>query len=655
MKKLKTRTTILTIFLFFIVIFSWSQSTKIDSLKTIVNAAIKNPHPTKSDIKVAITVTDYYSKLSIDTAKYYGIAAYNIAKTLGHETGVAISLNSIGMLYQICGYYDSAVPYLDSSRAMFERMGDQTGLIFVRNNLALAMIRKGNYADGLKYYQENLSYAKSNNELENMVLAYNNMGIAYFDWGKHKQALKYYHHALKVLEDLKEEERTGPVYNNIGEAYFDMGEIDKAFVYFNKAQVINKKYGKKRSILISMVNIGKIFYTNKKYDKAYAKYIEALKISESIPDLEHIALINIRLGILFNSLNDYKKAKPYLQKGLKTSLANGKSKTILEAYKAYIDYYRGIKDAEKIYEYGNLFISLNDSLFNETSLSKISELETKYKTAEKEKEIVVLKSEQQVQEMEIQQQKNFKYGLVVLMIILLLTSLLLFNRYKLKKEKEKSEIEKAKIKIEQRLLHSQMNPHFIFNSLNSINSFIGENNTKEAQAYLIKFAKLMRLILENSRKVMVALEDEVHALKLNMELERLRFDDLFDFKIEIDPKIDPEYIYLPPMLIQPFIENAIMHGIKGKEGKGLVTLNIKAESDFLICIVEDNGVGREKTFKIGNKADHVSLGTQVTLERLEILRQEVTPKAGMEIIDLKDKNGIGTGTRVVLQIPYEED
>jgi len=655
-KTLRTKATILILSFLFSVITSWSQATKIDSLKAIVRKAIVKSEPNKADIKAAIFLSDYYSKYSIDSAKHYGFAAYNIAKIVGNQTGIAVSLNSIGMLYQICGYYDSAVPYLDSSRAMFANIGDQTGLVFVRNNLALAMVRKGNYAEGLKYYQENLDYAKSNNELENMVLAYNNMGIAYFDWEKYRQALKYYHLALHVLDDLKEEERTGPVYNNIGEAYFDMGEMDKAYIYFSKAQVINQKYGKKRSILISMINIGKIHFTNKEYDKAYANFREALVISESIPDLEHIALINIRIGILFNTLNKYTEAKPYLTKGLSVALANGKSKTVLEAYRAFIEYSRGVKDAEKVYEYGRLYINLNDSLFNESSLNKISELETKYKTAEKENEIVILKSDQQLKELEIQLQKNLKYSLLVLILILLLTSLLLFNRYKLKKEKENSEIEKARIKIEQRLLHSQMNPHFIFNSLNSINSFIGENNAKEAQAYLIKFAKLMRLILENSRKVMVALEDEIHALKLNMELEKLRFNDSFDFKIVIDPNIDPEYIYLPPMLIQPFIENAIMHGIKGKDDKGLVTLTIKAEKEFLNCVVEDNGVGRKKTIKIANsKKDHVSLGTQVTIERLEILRQEITPKAGMQIIDLIDENDHGIGTQVILHIPYEED
>lgn len=632
-----------------------AQKSYIDSLAIVVKNALANPNPNKSDIKAAIILVDYYSKVSFDTAKYYGFAAYDLSMIVRNDTGIAVSLNSIGMLYQICGYFDSAFPYLDSSRAMFSSMGDSTGLIFVRNNMAVAMMRKGNYAKALEYYQENLTIAKSRNELENMILSYNNIGITYFDWKKYKNALENYHLALDVLEELGEEDRTGPVYNNIGEAYFDMGEPDTALIYFNKALTINLKYGKKRSILISMSNIGNINLANKNYENALSTYKEALKISESIPDNVNTAIINIKLGKAYNSIGEYKKANLFLLKGLNMSLDNEMFNSVLDAYEGLIDYARGIKDAQGVYDYSNLYISLKDSLFNESSLNKISELETKFKTVEKEKEIVVLKSEQQMQEIEIRLQKSLKYSIVILLLILILTSLLLFNRYKLKKEKEKSEIEKARIQIEQRLLHSQMNPHFIFNSLNSINSFISENNTKEAQTYLSKFAKLMRLILENSRKTTVALYDEIQTLQINLELEQLRFDGRFKFIIDIDKNIDPEDIYIPPLLIQPFIENAIKHGIKGKISKGLITLKIIADGNILKCIVEDNGVGRDITMKNKKSTEHASLGTQVTMERLEILRQQKNQQVGVEIIDLLDKNGIGIGTKIILNIPFEKD
>ena len=631
-------------------------SLTVDSLVKIVESAQQNTNPTKGDIKAAIVLADYYSKVSMDTAKYYGLVAYDLSERIGSKVGIAMSLNTIGMAYQICGYFDSAVPYHDSSMAIFVSVGDTTGLVFVRNNMAVALMRRGNYSEALKYYQENLLIAENRNEPENMILAYNNMGITYFDWNKYEQALENYHMALEVLNNLGEEERTGPVFNNIGEAYFGIGKMDTALLYFNKARIVNQKFGKKRSISISMTNIGNIYFDNNDYENALNNYSRALNISESIPDEVHTALINIKIGILYNALGEYKKAYGFLEKGLAMSLDQELFNSVLEAYIGLIEYARGIKDAQQVYNYGNLYINLKDSLFNDNSLNKISELETKFKTVEKEKEIVILKSDQQVKEMEIQLQKNLKYSLVVLMMVLLLTAILLFNRYKFKKEKEKSEVEKARMRIEQRLLHSQMNPHFIFNSLNSINSFIGENNTQEAQLYLSKFARLMRLILENSRKNMVALEDEINALKLNLELEQLRFDGRFDFEIKIDTDIDPEDLYLPPMLIQPSIENAIKHGIKGKEGKGLITLTIKPENNLLTCIIEDNGVGRKETMRKSNKQDaHVSLGTQVTIERLEMLRQEKSSEAGMEIIDLKDERGIGIGTRVVLKIPFEED
>jgi len=632
------------------------QQKIIDSLKLVVKEAFTKSNPDKSDIKAAIILSDHFSKVSLDTAKFYGFAAYDLSKIVGNDTGVAVSLNSIGMMYQICGYFDSAFPYLDSARAMFVTMGDSTGLVFVRNNLAVAMMRRGNYAEALRYYQENLIIAKNRNELENMILSYNNMGITYYDWKKYEQALENYHLALDVLKEMGEEERTGPVYNNIGEAYFDMGEHDTALYHFKEALKVNQKYGKNRSILISMTNIGNIQLSNQNYDNALDVYKEALAISKSIPDNVHTAIINIKLGDAYNAMGQYATAKNHLMVGLNMSLENELINSVLEAYKGLSVNARGLNNAKDVYDYGNLYINLKDSLFNLTSLNKISELETKYKTVEKEKEIVVLKSEQQVKDLEIQLQKNLKYTLGIILLVLIFAAVLLFNRYKLKKEKEKSEIEKARIRIEQKLLHSQMNPHFIFNSLNSINSFIGENNTTEAQVYLTKFARLMRLILENSRKVTVALIDEIQALKLNLELEQLRFDDRFEFKIDVDPGIDPEDIYIPPMLIQPFIENAIKHGIKGREDKGLITLTIIAKDELLICTVEDNGVGREITMK--DKKDleaHTSLGTQVTMERLEIIRQEKTNRAGVVITDLKDEKDIGIGTKVVLTIPYEQD
>jgi LytS/YehU family sensor histidine kinase len=201
-----------------------------------------------------------------------------------------------------------------------------------------------------------------------------------------------------------------------------------------------------------------------------------------------------------------------------------------------------------------------------------------------------------------------------------------------------------------------MNPHFIFNSLNSINSFISDSDPDSAQSFLSKFARLMRYILENSRKTMVPLEDEVNTLKLNMELEQLRFDNRFDFKINVEGPIDEEYTFVPPMLVQPFIENAILHGLAGKDKGGMIKVDFRVKGKIMHCTIEDNGIGRKKAGEIKKtigKGKHRSLGMQVTKERLDILSEKYGVNASFKIIDLHDSLGNSTGTRAIVKIPFE--
>ncbi len=136
-----------------------------------------------------------------------------------------------------------------------------------------------------------------------------------------------------------------------------------------------------------------------------------------------------------------------------------------------------------------------------------------------------------------------------------------------------------------------MNPHFIFNSMNSIQSYISGNDSFTAMTYLSKFAQLMRFILENSRKSMVSLEDEISTLTLYMELEKIRFKDKFEFDLKVDPKIIKDSVFVPPMLIQPFVENAIKHGFKNIESKGLLTVDFQLEIGSMKCTITDDGIG----------------------------------------------------------------
>lgn len=225
-----------------------------------------------------------------------------------------------------------------------------------------------------------------------------------------------------------------------------------------------------------------------------------------------------------------------------------------------------------------------------------------------------------------------------------------------KKEKLKSQYEKKLANVEMSALLAQMNPHFLFNSLNSIDSYIIKNESKKASEYLNNFARLMRLILQNSRSNYISLKEEIETLDLYLQMESLRFNNRFYYSIDIEENLDPASILIPPMLIQPYVENAVWHGLMHKNGNepGKVAIRLKKIDNNLICVVEDNGIGRVKASEIraqkpGNKKK--SMGMQITRDRMEMINKLYNTSTSLQITDLSDENGRPCGTRVELIIP----
>ena len=217
----------------------------------------------------------------------------------------------------------------------------------------------------------------------------------------------------------------------------------------------------------------------------------------------------------------------------------------------------------------------------------------------------------------------------------------------------KAEFEKKVADLEMRALRAQMNPHFIFNCLNSIDAYIIKNDTRKASEYLNNFSRLVRLILQHSRSAYVNLKDELEALELYLKLEQMRFRNSFEYEILLKNHLTPENYEIPPMLIQPFVENAIWHGLNYKENAGRVTIEIHVEGDLLVCIIEDNGIGREASAAIraSKKVKRKSMGMGITTERIELINNMYQTNNEVEIQDLYDESGNANGTRVVLQIP----
>lgn len=202
-------------------------------------------------------------------------------------------------------------------------------------------------------------------------------------------------------------------------------------------------------------------------------------------------------------------------------------------------------------------------------------------------------------------------------------------------------------------LRAQMNPHFIFNSLNSIENYIIQNETVKASEYLNGFSRLMRLILQNSRSHLVNLKDEIEALKLYMEMESLRFNNEVEYEVNIDQALDPDDIDIPPMLIQPYVENGIWHGLRHKGGPGKITLSFAKDNGYLKCTIEDNGVGRSKAASMETpNPRRKSMAMNITNERLQTINKIYETDASVHIEDLVDEKGEAAGTRVELSISY---
>ncbi len=369
------------------------------------------------------------------------------------------------------------------------------------------------------------------------------------------------------------------------------------------------------------------------------------------------------MGRSYLKLNNPQQATLFLHEGLVLAEEVRSKDLLSDLYKDLSELSVVRNDFEKAYHFNESSHQMKDSIFNEATAKQLNELQTKYETEKKEKQIALLAQEKELQTKETQRQATLKQASFGgLFAVLLIAGLLIYTlRQRIKTQKmlmaKNEEVKSARFRqqlseLEMKALRAQMNPHFIFNCINSINRMVLSGEGGDASRYLTKFAKLIRLMLENSETPTVSLEDELLMLEAYLQLESLRFKEKIRYDIVVDEAIDRETTYLPAMVLQPFIENAIWHGLMPKEGDGLIKITIQEDNDVLKCIIEDNGVGREQALELseGQVTKKKSMGLQITEERLKLLSKERL-KELICITDLKDSMNHALGTRVDVLIP----
>jgi tetratricopeptide (TPR) repeat protein len=553
-----------------------------------------------------------------------------------------------------------------------------------------------------QYAKETEIVAKELGFDKGIALANVNYAILETGEGNFKNSADYYMKAIAISERIKYTRGLSISYNNIGENFLKLKQHDKAIEYTLKARDLNHSINDNRGEAINYEQIGNIHYEKKNYETAisnwklgfdlartaddpnlislyyinFGKYyivtnniknaISSLSIADSIAKSRSELLTQIQCSKAFSAsydkLDQHNKAIQYLNEGLRLSRELKNKTEECDLYNLISLQYEKMKMPDSSIFFLRKHKEISDVILNDKNFAHLAFIQTQYETKLIDQENAELRSIQKKQTKKLSEKNLLLIASAIALVLALVSVLLIYNSFRHKKrnllleEQQKlSEYNQQLAEMEVKSLRSQMNPHFLFNSLNSIRNFIIKNESQLASDYLANFASLMRKILDAAQQSNVSLEEEIEMLKLYVGLEQMRFSNKFAYNIQVDESLDFANINIPTMVIQPFIENAIWHGLLSKESNdGVLNIQFKEidnNQDEILCIITDNGIGRKMSESMKSRLKkHTSKGINITLERLKRLAK-MTIENPIEIVDLYDEKGNATGTKVILHLP----
>jgi tetratricopeptide (TPR) repeat protein len=580
-----------------------------------------------------------------------------IYQKLNNEFGEGRIYTGLGRVFQFRSEYYKAIEHNQKALMFYEKAGNIEMLGKANMDLGVCYYLLSDYVRANQYYLQSKNYYEKIGEMGAVAMALSNLGMVENGLKKYNSAIMYHKKASLIRNNLKDSFGIAKSLQSIGIIYDNILKSDSALWYYNEALAINKRNNFKLNIAENLTNIGIVYKDQNRFEDAYLTFKEAVQLFNELNRTMNKYQTEINIGELFCNAPDSffsKNTIPISQRYEKaTALFNGVIAYANESEDLDLEcsgweglsiIYEKKRDYKSAFDAYKKSIVLKDSIFNE---EKITETANQLNKNEFERKEAIT---QAIHNAEIKQQKTVKKGIAAGAGVLALGGLVSFIFYKRKRDavgKQKEAELKSEISdTEMKALRVQMNPHFIFNSLNSIGDYIAKNNTKLADEYLAKFAKLMRLILENSEKKEVLLVDDLKALELYMQLEALRMNQKFTYQIKVDTDIDMENTLVPPLLLQPFVENSIWHGISNKDGIGNILVHIKKEGEMINCIVEDDGIGRKLAAKKSDVTESKkSLGMKITKARIDILNKVKNATAAVQLFDLAQ------GTRVEVKLP----
>lgn len=625
---------ILSVILFFVLlhISASAQSNLTELKKELIQGKNEN-----EKIEILLDIAKIFYSSSIDSAKWYSKQAILLAK----ENSLEYLFHKATVSYAT--YVVDSQDTLDVKNDILEAINFQenNGL---EKELALSYNVLGNYHFGrnelekaLTSYQKSIDYEEKTGSTMDMAFSKFNLGFLLQKMDRFEEAYENMKFGYTVI---KAEKDTGRWIRS---------SLSLSDLFYNKSQVGDKINNLDSSIFYAREGLALAYHID--FDYAEMRGLGSLMVAladrgDCQEVLDILSEIRKNYSHFLNSaqiqLNLLKEGKAYICIGNADLAINTLNQLLKpefvfdEVYLALAQAYELKSDFEQSLKYYKEYQLLHDSVLLNRNKVRLSEVQTKYETEKKDNEIATLSQQAQIQALEISQRNTQLIGAGVILILLVIGGFLFYQQRQFRHQQAVSN-------MEQRLLRLQMNPHFIFNALAAIQSYIIQSNTKESISYLAKFGRLMRQILELSREEFISISEEADMLRNYLEIQQLRYQNRFDFRIEIDESIDEESTSIPPMFAQPFVENAIEHGLKEKLSDGMIIVRFKSEGTNIRLEVEDNGSGLV-TKASSNK--HKSLATVIGKERLKSLSKRFKTS-----YELTVQNAEQTGTLAQVLLP----
>ncbi|SFR35364.1 Tetratricopeptide repeat-containing protein [Robiginitalea myxolifaciens] len=566
------------------------------------------------------------------------------------------------------------------------------GLSYAYNQEGTRLRNISQYEEAIEFHKKALEAANTADNVEFRIFSLNMLGVVYRRMESIKTALDYSTEALELANRIDNPsvgiKRSKNVsLNSIGNIFKTLEQYDKAIEHFGLSLKLEAELGNTRGMAVNNQNLGECLEAKGMLEQALVRYRKALEYDIEIGSISGQAICRLSIGrvlikqgnpeaslpllaeaeqqargtkdqqiiseILINQgwaavkLNRLDTAEDLLLQGIEIGEELNFFSDLSTAYALLSEIAERRGDHKASLEYYKTSEDYSHRVTNDVNIRYVNDVLQRYNNDQQNNQIELLNRENEIVKLKLRRNKTTLLVGALMLVMFTLILYIVYRQYQLKSEKKV-------MALEQSMLRSQMNPHFLFNSLNSIKLYIINNEQKNAVHYLNKFSKLVRKILEASSVRETSLEEELETIELYMNIENIRFNHEIDFEIVVDPEVNPASIRIPSLLLQPFLENALWHGLSSKKGNKTLRVNVEApEKGSILITICDNGIGREAAQKLQeNKVlKRKSVGIANTKERLANFSKDYQNRFDVSINDLYGETGEASGTCVSLKIP----